>query len=228
VTAQASSDPRSRGKLRGTTASPRQADYMWTVMSMVFRLAVRDGILDVNPCAGGKMLYAGTRVNTIWSSPQVGSFLAATKFAYMHMPLLIGLWTGQREGDVLRLTWAQYDGATLTLSQHKGRRRGGQGWASIVVIPVAEPLKVALDAELAARKAAKVSPLRIEEQTICRWREFRRSARHRGDKAGARRPHGAGDLRHHDTATRTQPHPAGHYLHRDPEIAWNAIRKLEA
>jgi hypothetical protein len=43
-----------------------------------------------------------------------------------------------------------------------------------------EPLKAALDAELAARKAAKVSPLKIEDQTICltsegeAWQEGRK------------------------------------------------------
>jgi integrase len=152
---------------------------MWTVMSVVFRLAARDGFLDVNPCAGGEMLYAGTRVDTIWSSPQVGAFLAQHKFRYMRLPLIIALWTGQREGDVLRLKWGQYDGNTIKLSQRKGRRKGKQGKASIV-IPVAEPLKAALDAELAARKAAKVSPLKIEEQTICltsegeAWQEGRK------------------------------------------------------
>jgi hypothetical protein len=102
-------------------------------------------------------------------------------------------------------------------------------------------------------------PLRIEDQTICltsegeawqegrkgytvfthvlrgpqggrhRWREFRRSARHRSDKTGARRLHRAGDLRHHRAQPRgRQPHPPGHYLRRDPQIASNAIRKLEA
>jgi hypothetical protein len=96
---------------------------MWTLMSVVFRLAVRDGLLDINPCAGGEMLYVGTRVDTIWSSPQVGAFLAQYKFAYMQMPLLIGLWTGQLEGDVLRLKWSQYDGQTLKLNQRKGRSR---------------------------------------------------------------------------------------------------------
>jgi integrase len=99
----------------------------------------------------------------------------------MHLPLIIALWTGQREGDVLPLKWGQYDGNTIKLSRRKGRRKGKQGEASIVVIPVAEPLKAALDAELAARKAAKVSPLKIEEQTICLtsegegWREGARA-----------------------------------------------------
>jgi integrase len=81
---------------------------------------------------------------------------------------------------VLRLKWGQYDGNTIKLSQSKGRRKGKQGKASTVVIPVAERLKAALDAELAARKAAKVSPLKIEDQTICltsqgeAWQEGRK------------------------------------------------------
>jgi integrase len=41
----------------------------------------------------------------------------------MHLPLLIGLKTGQRDGDILRLTWSAYDGAAIRLKQRKGQRR---------------------------------------------------------------------------------------------------------
>jgi integrase len=40
------------------------------------------------------------------TSPQVGAFLHQAQYAHMHLPLLIGLWTGRREGDVLRLKWS--------------------------------------------------------------------------------------------------------------------------
>jgi integrase len=85
----------------------------------------------------------------------------------------------QREGDVLRLRWSNYDGEVIRLKQRKGQRRGKKNAAAIVIIPVAEPLKAALDAEFTARKEAKVSPLKIEEQVICLnsegepWREGR-------------------------------------------------------
>jgi integrase len=178
-------DPRSRKKLRKwrddlAKASARQADYIWSFMSAVFSLAVSDGDLSFNPCARGGRLYAGSRVEVIWTSPQVGAFLGQQRYAHMHLPLVIGLWTGQREGDVLRLKWSNYDGHTIRLKQRKGQRRGKKkNAAANVVVPVAQPLKAALDAELARRKGAKVSPLKIEEETICLnsegepWREGR-------------------------------------------------------
>jgi integrase len=258
-------DPRMKAKLRKwhdslADSSPRQADYMWTLMSSVFKLAIRDGLLVTNPCAGGEMLYSGSRIDVIWSSTQVGAFLAQRKYAFMHLPLLIGLWTGQREGDVLRMKWADYDGQTIKVKQRKGRRRRKQGSASIVVIRVAGPLKAVLDAEAAARRAAKVSPLKIEMQNICLtsegeawqegksgytgfihvWSEARKEAKIEGVKfgdlrgtavtrlalAGCTVPEICAITGHtHKDANRILE---AHYLHRDPEIAWNAIRKLAA
>src|SRR3984957_10328893 len=52
----------------------------------------------------------------------------------------MALWTGQRQGDLLRLTWSAYDGRTIRLRQSKTGAR--------VVIPVGAPLKAALDATL--------------------------------------------------------------------------------
>jgi integrase len=52
--------------------------------------------------------------------------------------LLLALWTGQRQGDLVRLTWMQYDGSKIRLRQGKSKRR--------VVVPVGPPLKTALDA----------------------------------------------------------------------------------
>jgi L-arabinose isomerase len=78
-------DPRARKKLSQwrdslATASVRQADYMWSFMSAVFKLAVTDGELTANPCSMGSKLYAGSRVETVWTSPQVGAFLAQRRY----------------------------------------------------------------------------------------------------------------------------------------------------
>jgi integrase len=244
-----------------SVTSPRQADYTWAIMSAVFKHGIQYGDITTNPCALAGRLYDGSRVEVIRTSPQVGAFLHQTHYAHMHLPLLIGLWTGQREGDILRLKWSAYDGQVIRLKQRKGQRRGKKKNASaIVVIPVAEPLKIALDSARAARLTAKVRPLKIEDETICLnsdgepWREgrdgfngFISSFRKAKEKAGVE---GVtfGDLRG-TAVTRlalsgcTVPEICSitghshaeanaileaHYLHRDPAIAWNAIRKLEA
>jgi hypothetical protein len=54
------------------------------------------------------------------------------------LALLLALWTGQRQGDLLRLPWSAYNGTHIRLRQSKGGAR--------VVIPVGAPLKAALDA----------------------------------------------------------------------------------
>jgi integrase len=52
------------------------------------------------------------------------------------------LWTGQRQGDLIWLTWASYDSAYIRLRQGKTGKR--------VTITVGAPLKTALDAAVAA------------------------------------------------------------------------------
>jgi hypothetical protein len=110
---------------------------------------------------------------------------------------------------------------------------------------------------LSARRAARVLPLKIEDQTICLnsegepWREgrdgyngfissFKKAKAKAGIEgvnfsdlrgtavtlAGCTVPEICAITGHsHEEANRILEE---HYLHRDPAIAWNAIRKLEA
>src|SRR5215467_3559693 len=112
--------------------SKRQADYVWQVFARVLSWAKHRGKITVNPCERGGRVYHGTRVDFVWSVEDEATFLghAPTQF---HLPLLLGLWTGQRQGDLLRLTWSAYDGAHIRLRQSKTGAR--------VVIPVASPIK---------------------------------------------------------------------------------------
>jgi integrase len=70
-----------------------------------------------------------------------------------YTPLLLALWTGQRQGDLLllRLTWKDYDGAYVRMRQSKGRGRKGR---RRVTIPVGPPLKAALDAAPKEKRSA--------------------------------------------------------------------------
>jgi hypothetical protein len=42
----------------------------------------------------------------------------------LHLPLLLALWTGQRQGDLLRLPWSAYDGEHVRLRQSKTGNSG--------------------------------------------------------------------------------------------------------
>jgi integrase len=78
---------------------------MWSFVSAVFKLAVTDSELTANPCLMDGKLYDGSRMEKIWTTPQVNS----APLCHTHQALLIGLWTGQRKGDVLRLKLSNYD-----------------------------------------------------------------------------------------------------------------------
>jgi len=118
-------------------SSRRQADYAWVVLARVLSWGMDRGRVAANPCARGGRLYRGSRAEKIWTAVDEAAFLERAP-VHLHLPLLLALWTGQRQGDLLRLPWSAYDGTHIRLRQSKGGVR--------VVIRVGAPLKAALDA----------------------------------------------------------------------------------
>ena len=242
---KALSDPRTRGVFldwRDELAlrSQRQADYVWQVLARVLSWAKDRGKITINPCERGGRVYHGTRVDFVWSVDDEAAFLEHAP-AHLHLPLLLALWTGQRQGDLLRLPWSGYDGSTIRLIQSKSKRRDAVRPVR-VLIPVGAPLKAALDA------APRRSPIILTSKAGRPWTSggFRASWRIGCDAAGI-----IGitfnDLRG-TAVTRlalvgcSEPEIAtitghslrdvcsildAHYLHRDIELARSAITKLE-
>jgi integrase len=119
------------------SAGRRQADYAWTVLARVLSWSLNRGLIAANPCERGGRLYRGSRVDRIWTGEDEAAFFEQAP-EHLKLPLLLALWTGQRQGDLLRLPWSAYDGIHIRLRQGKTGAR--------VVIKVGAPLKVALDA----------------------------------------------------------------------------------
>ena len=117
--------------------SRRQADYAWTVLARVVSWAFDRGHVTANPCERGGRLYRGSRAEKVWTAPDEAAFLRSAP-GHLHLALLLALWTGQRQGDLLRLPWSAYDGTHIRLRQSKTGAR--------VVIRVGAPLKAALGA----------------------------------------------------------------------------------
>jgi integrase len=217
----------------------RQADYAWSVLARVLSWALDRGLIGANPCERGGRLYRGSRAEKIWTVADETNFLAKAP-AHFHRALLLALWTGQRQGDLLRLPWSAYDGTHIRLTQSKSKRRGAEPVR--VTIPVGAPLKAMLDAE------PKRSTIILTNTNGAPWTSdgFRASWRKACRRAGVV------GVTFHDlrgtAVTRlarvgcTEPEIAtitglslrsvrsildAHYLARDPALAENAIKKLE-
>ena len=190
------------------------------------------GLVAANPCERGGRLYRGSRAENIWTAADEAAFLERAP-AHLHLPLLLALWTGQRQGDLLRLPWSAYDGTHIRLRQSKTGAR--------VVIPVARPSRPRSTHRRSARRSC--SQQRRQAMDI-RWlprvvaqgmqaagvvgvtfHDLRGTAVTRLALAGAPRP-------------RSPPSPDislrsvraildTHYLARDPALGESAIRKLE-
>jgi integrase len=212
------SDRRTRGVFmawrdRLAKTSRRQADYAWTVLARMLSWGLNRGLVPANPCEKGGRLYRGSRADKVWSADDEANFLDRGP-AHLHLALLLALWTGQRQGDLLRLPWSGYDGASIRLRQSKTGIR--------VVIPVGTPLKAALD----AAANTKQSPLILTNSEgrpwtadgfRSSWRKASRRGRHCGrhlsrsswnrrHATGACRLHGGRDRHDH----RSQPARRAH------------------
>jgi len=85
----------------------------------------------------------------IWLPEDIEAFMAAAS-PEMQFAMVLALHTGQRQADILRLAWSQYDGASITLRQGKARQLGRA--APVIRIPCTKALKATFDA--ARRRAA--------------------------------------------------------------------------
>jgi integrase len=236
------SDRRTRGEFmewrdKLALSSRRQADYAWTTLARVLSWAMDRGLTTANPCARGGRLYRGSRADKIWTDDDEAAFLRVAP-PHLHLALTFALWTGQRQGDLLRLTWPQYDGSHIRLRQSKTGVR--------VVIPVGAPLKAALDAV----KPVKATGVILRTSDGTPWADeghgFRSSWRKACAAAGvvgvtfndlrgtAVTRLALAECTEAEIATITghslrdvRSILDAHYLHRDPALAESAINKLE-
>jgi integrase len=212
----------------------RHADYAFSVLARLLSWSVDRGLTDANPCARGGKLYRANRVDSIWTAQDEAAFLARAP-SHLHLSLLLALWTGQRQGDILRLAWSAYDGTHIRLRQQKTGAR--------VVIPVGGPLKRLLDS------MPRLSPIVVTTSDGKPWQQ--NSFQQAWGRACKRA--GVVGVTFHDlrgtAVTRlalagcTEAEIASisghslrsvhaildaHYLSRDPALAESAVRKLES
>lgn len=145
MTMAAVKDPRARGAFltwRDTMQdTPRKADYAWTVLAALMGYAVNHGQLAVNPCARGGRLSSSDRTEKVWTEDDLRKLFAEAKWE-LAIVAYAAIWTGQRQGDLLRLTQANIRDGVLRLTQRKSERKGKK--PRKIAMPVPAPLAEAL------------------------------------------------------------------------------------
>jgi integrase len=110
----------------------READNRLSVVSAMLTWAIQHGEVFHNHVAGFKRLHSVDRSNLIWLPEHVAAFMAVAPIE-LQRALILAMHTGQRQGDLLRLTWTNYSDGWFTLRQGKGDRQ--------VEFPATETLK---------------------------------------------------------------------------------------
>jgi integrase len=120
----------------------READNRLSAISAMLTWAVDRGRATANHLRGFKRMYHADRSEIIWLPEHIAAFMKVAPIE-MQRALILGLHTGQREGDLLRMPWSAYDGVRISIRQGKARRGGKLG--PLVEIPCTAALRRMLD-----------------------------------------------------------------------------------
>ncbi len=141
---------------------PREADNRVTILARVLSWGASDGPLEKNVLDTFERAYQGDRSEKIWLPEHVDAFMKVAK-PEMQLALVLALHTGQRQGDILQLAWANYDGTHVSLRQGKSRK--GDKLGRLVTIRCTKALKDTLDG------LKKQSPLILTTKTGCSFKK---------------------------------------------------------
>lgn len=135
-------DPRVRQDFLSWRASvakasgEREADNRLSVISAMLSWGKENGHVFNNHVAGFRRLHSADRSELIWLPEHIHAFMAVAPVE-LQRTLILALHTGQRQGDLLRLAWGNYDDGLISLRQGKTGRK--------VEIPCTSALKHMLD-----------------------------------------------------------------------------------
>jgi integrase len=109
---------------------PRKADLFMSVLKRILWFGMDREMISRHPLEHVEKISDGTRRDVIWTDSEIDLFCNGRKNEQgewdvkpasepLVRALMLGLWTGQRQGDLLKLTWKAYDGHSIALRQQK-------------------------------------------------------------------------------------------------------------
>lgn len=132
---------------------PRKADLYMSVLKRILWFGLDREMIERHPLERVEKVSDGSRRDVIWTDEDIQTFrfgiekkeYTSEKDRWEIKPsseplvraLLLAVWTGQRQGDLLKLTWKAYDGHSIYLRQSKT--------GSHVRVKVSDELKRHLD-----------------------------------------------------------------------------------
>src|SRR5262245_60696262 len=131
---------RMRNKIGSNT---RTQDLFVHAVSRMFGIGMDLGYTDRNPAARIARLNDPQSFDP-WLLTAHQTFIASEMPQWMRTAYMLGLWTAQREGDILRLARARYDGAGFSIRQGRPETKRGKGRKGKIVelyIQAARPLR---------------------------------------------------------------------------------------
>lgn len=214
----------------GLKSKPRTADYLVAVIRRLLTFAVdrpRQFGLSANPALQIERIFT-TEGYSAWPDPVIAE---ATGRAYPELAkvVLLGLYTGQRGQDCVRMLWSHYDGSGIEVAQEKTGKR--------LWIPAHKELRAVLDrmprtaAVICVNRQGKpwkLDHLRHEIRDL--MRPVGRFSFHGLRKAAAKRMAEAGCSAHQISAITGQSLQMVEHYTRSAEqkkMAKAAVRKLE-
>ncbi|WP_244544589.1 tyrosine-type recombinase/integrase [Cohaesibacter marisflavi] len=116
--------------------APREADNRLATLQAVLSWSYDRGLIEKNPLESFERVYNSDRADKIWLPSDIERFMSKASIG-LQRALILALHTGQRQGDLLKLSWSNYDGQYIRLRQGKGN--------VLVEIPCTKALRAMLD-----------------------------------------------------------------------------------
>jgi integrase len=135
-------------ELLETVDRPAMRHLAYRTLRLLLSFAVAEGHIERNPARGLRIKSPRPR-ETYWTAEQVEAFNKTARARgrpSLALAAYLAVSLGQREGDVLRLAWSQYEAGSFTLRQRKTGR--------LVSVPATAELSDVLAA--AARKSPTI------------------------------------------------------------------------
>lgn len=155
-----------------TYEKSHQRRQVAAVLKNLMNIARYHGFIEGDPTSDLRLKTMPPR-DRVWTGDEIKAWLVAAKKEHGHVTTAFNIlrFTAQRPGDVLAMTWAQYNGRTLKLRQQKT--------GTLIEVPCHPELKTHLDGLL--RESLMIVSYRGRGVPYLRFNErFRRV----GDRSG--------------------------------------------